>query len=117
MLKQLLTTITIFLLSTNSFFSQRNIKDTVPYYRYYTRSSALLLVNSGANSPSFYQVNLGYSIYPQDVILIKAIEYENGCPIGIPHSQFYDDDRENYSEIIREYDIGAVYQRFLWRGL
>lgn len=97
--------------------AQQNKKPGAPYYRFYIGSSAFVLGNLGADPPSFYQLNFGYRLTPKDVISLEAITWKYDAPLGIPYGPSYGDKSENYPGSIREYGVGAVYQRFLWKDL
>lgn len=105
------------LLLSIAIFGQQNKKDTVTYYRFYVGSSALVLFNFFPDPISFYELNLGYRITPKDVISIEAITWKIYAPMGIPYGPSFENKSERYPGKIREYGIGIVYQRFLWKGL
>ena len=87
------------------------------YRRFYVGSSAFMLWNFAVDPPSFYQLNFGYRITPRDVISIEAITWRYSAPLGIPYGASYGSKSEDYPGTIREYGMGVVYQRFLWKNL
>ena len=117
MLRKSIQLIAISFLSIGALFAQQTLKDSTNYYKCYVGSSAFVLGNLAPNPPSFYQVNFGYRITPKDVISLEAITWKYEAPLGIPYGSSFGDTSENYPGSIREYGIGAVYQRFLWKGL
>ncbi|HAM98997.1 MAG TPA: hypothetical protein DCQ26_10350 [Marinilabiliales bacterium] len=117
MIRKVVQTVILGFLSVGTLFSQQNTKTTDTYYRCFAGSSAFLLGNLSSNSPSFYQLNFGYRITSKDVVSLEAITWKFDAPLGIPYGPSYGDESENYPGSIREYGIGVVYQRFLWKGL
>lgn len=85
--------------------------------RCYIGSSAFMLVSLTPASASFYQLNFGYWLSFRDVISLEAITWKYDAPLGIPYGPSMGDSSEKYPGSIREYGVGIVYQRFLWKGL
>jgi hypothetical protein len=117
LLRKAIYVITIGILNIGILFAQQNSKGSSADYKNYVGSSAFVLGNFAPNPPSFYQINFGYWFTPKDVISIEAITWKYDAPLGIPYGSSYGDESENYPGSIREYGIGVVYQRFLWKGL
>ncbi len=116
----LLKTILIFMigfLSLGTLFAQPPSKDASPSSKCFVGSSAFVLGNLAPDPPSFYQLNIGYRITPKDVISLEAITWTYKAPLGIPYGSSWGDKSEDYPGSIREYGLGIVYQRFLWKGL
>jgi hypothetical protein len=110
--------IAIIFLCVGTLLGQQDNSETNPYYKkWYVGSSAFMLGNFAPDPPSFYQLNFGYRVTPKDVISLEAITWKNSAPIGIPYGSSFGEDSENYPGSIREYGIGVVYQRFIWKGL
>ncbi len=120
MLHKLFPIIIAGLLSTGTLLGQQdNVKWNFwnPEYKCYVGSSAILVANLLPNPPSYYQLNFGYWITPKDVISLEAITWKYPAHTGIPYGSSFDDESEEYPGSIREYGVGVVYQRFLWKGL
>jgi hypothetical protein len=115
MLRNAIHIIAIVFLCAGTLFGQQN--NSNPYYKWYVGSSAFMLGNFAPDPPSFYQLNFGYRVTPKDVVSLEAITWKNNAPIGIPYGSSFGEDSEKYPGSIREYGIGVVYQRFLWKGL
>jgi hypothetical protein len=117
MLRKLILISFIVCSTFGSLFGQQNSKDSTEYKKFFIGSSAFVLANLAPNPPSFYQLNFGYRITEKDVISLEAITWTVDRPTGIPYGSSYTDKSEDYAGSIREYGIGIVYQRFLWKGL
>jgi len=86
--------------------------------KWHAGSSLFMLGNLLPESPSFYQVNVGYWITPRDVLSIEAITWKYNAPLGVPlGSSSFESDEVKYPGSIREWGIGVAYQRFLWKDL
>lgn len=99
-------------------FSQKKEQDST-YRKFYVGSSAFIFANlntSDPNAPDFAQLNFGYSITPKNVISIEAKTWKYAWPLGIPYGKYQTDSTEKYPGYSREFGIGIVYQRFLWKG-
>jgi hypothetical protein len=68
-------------------------------------------------APKFIQLNAGYRIRPKDVISIEAKTWEYSWPLGIPYGKSFEAPEEKYPGHVKEFGIGIVYQRFLWKGV
>jgi len=117
MLLKLFPQLIIGLLCIGSVAAQQNKNDSTRYYECYVGTSAFLLGNLSPNSPSFYQLNVGYRITPKDVVSLELITWKYSAPLGIPYGPSFGDKANNYPGNVREYGVGVVYQRFLWKGL
>ena len=104
------------IVSLGSAFGQLSSNDPL-YHRCFIGTSAFVLGNLAPDPPSFYQLNFGYRITPKDVLSIEAITWRYDAPLGIPYGPSFDAKSEKYPGSIREYGIGLVYQRFLWKNL
>ena len=83
-------------------------------------SSAFILMNlntNDPNAPDFVQLNFGYRITPKDVFSIEAKTWKYAWPLGIPWGKSRTATEEKYPGYIRDFGIGLVYQRFLWKGV
>lgn len=107
----------LILLTTQSLSAQQKQEADSHFYRYYVGSSVFMVANLFPNSNYFYQLNFGYRITPKDVISLEAITWRFSSPNGIPYGSSYGDEVYDYPGSVREYGIGVVYQRFLWKGL
>ena len=99
-------------------FSQKTEQDST-YRKFYVGSSAFIFMNLNTNDPNppdFYQLNFGYRISPKSVISVEAKTWKYAWPLGIPYGDSKTDPEEKYPGYAREFGIGIVYQRFLWKG-
>ncbi len=99
-------------------FSQKTEQDST-YRKFYVGSSLFMLGNlipDDPNAPDFVQLNFGYRITPKDVISIEAKTWKYAWPLGIPYGDSRTAPAEKYPGYAREFGIGIVYQRFLWKG-
>jgi hypothetical protein len=85
--------------------------------RHFLGSSAFMAANLFPDPPSFYQLSYGFRLTPRDVLVVEAITWTYGAPLGIPYWASADAPDRDYPGSIREYGIGLAYQRFLWRDL
>jgi hypothetical protein len=109
--------ITIGFLSAGTLLAQQQPEDSSAFYRCFVGSTAFMLGNLASDPPSLYQLNIGYRITPKDVISLEAITWKYHAPLGIPYGSSWGEKSEDYPGSIREYGIGVVYQRFIWKGL
>jgi hypothetical protein len=117
MKKITLTTLMIVMCITLA-FSQKAEQD-LTYRKFYVGSSAFILLNlntADPNAPDFGQLNFGYRISPKDVISLEAKTWKYAWPLGIPWGDSKTAPEEKYPGYAREFGIGIVYQRFLWKG-
>jgi hypothetical protein len=99
-------------------YSQKTEQDSTSR-KFYVGSSAFILFNlntSDPNAPDFGQLNFGYRISPKDVISLEAKTWKYAWPLGIPFGDSRTAPEEKYPGYAREFGIGIVYQRFLWKG-
>ena len=99
-------------------FSQKTEQDST-YRKFYVGSSAFIFMNLNTNDPNppdFYQLNFGYRISPKSVLSVEAKTWKYAWPLGIPYGDSKTDPEEKYPGYAREFGIGIVYQRFLWKG-
>lgn len=99
----------------SSLYGQKAKTDTT-YKKYFIGTSGFMLFNLLPNPPSFYQLNIGYRITKKDVVSIELKTWTYKHPLGIPYGDDFMTDENEYPGFIREYGIGFVYQRFLWKG-
>lgn len=87
--------------------------------RYWVGTSMFVLANlvPFEHPPYFGQLNAGYRLTARDRISIEAITWRYYHPLGIPWGDSYESDEHAYPGDVREYGVGAAYQRFLWKGL
>lgn len=87
--------------------------------RYFIGSTFFMLGNfipDDPNPPDFVQLNFGYRITPKDVVSIEAKTWKYAWPLGISYGESYQAPEEKYPGYIRDFGVGLVYQRFLWKG-
>ena len=97
-------------------YSQKTEQDST-YRKFYIGSTFTMLGNFVPGpAPKFVQLNAGYRITPKDVISIEAKTWEYSWPLGIPYGKFFEAPEEKYPGHVKEFGIGIVYQRFLWKG-
>lgn len=114
MRRRIAQAIGIGVLSAGALFGQPGGKGALTY-PCFVGSSAFILANLAPDPPSFYQLNFWYRVTPQDVISLEVITWKFDAPLGIPYGSSFGDESEEYPGSIREYVIGVVYQRFLWK--
>lgn len=85
--------------------------------RHVLSNSAFMFADLLPGSPSFYQLNYGYQLTPEDVLFVEAITWTYSAPLGIPYWASSDAPDRSYPGSVREYGVGLAYQRYLWRGL
>jgi hypothetical protein len=93
--------------------------DSVPTPRFWIGSSAFMLFNLipvENNPPHFAQLNLGLRLSPRDAVSLELNTWRYAWPLGIPWGEDFEAEGEEYPGYIRDFGIGLVYQRFLWRG-
>lgn len=115
-MKSLCTLIILFMM-THGCVSAQNKTQEDSYKKYFIGSSLFVLANFTADSPDFYQINLGTRLTPKDVVMLELITWKYRWPLGIPWGPSFDHPDEEYPGYIREFGIGAAYQRFIWKGL
>jgi hypothetical protein len=97
-------------------FSQKTEQDST-YRKFYVGSTFTMLGNLiPSNAPDFVQLNVGYHITPKNIISIEAKTWKYAWPLGIPYGKSFEAPEEKYPGYAREFGIGIVYQRFLWKG-
>ena len=120
-LNRLIITLIIIGYSTFVFAQSSDVNDSMHYKKYYVSTSYLCFTNwIGAENLSMYELFVGYRITPKDLIGIKVVTWQLWQPLGIPLSNpalLSDSQEEWYPGRLREYGIGARYQRFIWNGL
>jgi hypothetical protein len=77
-------------------------------------SSAFMLANFSKDSPDYYQLDLGYKLNSQEVILLHATTWKYDAPLGIPYGASFGSAAEKYPGYVRAHGIGMGYQRFVW---
>jgi hypothetical protein len=85
--------------------------------RHFVGSSLFMLGNLLSESPEFVQLNYGYRLTPRDALSVEVVTWRYYAPLGIPYGPSYESSDEKYPGSVREFGIGAAYQRTLWRGL
>jgi hypothetical protein len=126
--KNLLAFAGMLLITSSSAFGRKSI-DTIPesqttkqqcmQRRYFIGSSFFMLGNlipDDPNPPDFVQLNFGYRITPEDVISIEAKTWKYAWPLGIAYGKSFQAPEEKFPGYIRDFGVGLVYQRFLWKG-
>ena len=117
-MKKITLTLLMIVLCITLAFSQKTEHDST-YRKFYVGSSAFIFMNLNTNDPNppdFIQLNFGYRINPKSVISIEAKTWKYAWPLGIPYGDSKTDPEEKYPGYAREFGIGIVYQRFLWKG-
>jgi hypothetical protein len=87
--------------------------------KFFVGSTLWLLGNfipDDPNPPDFVQLNFGYRITPKDVVSLEAKTWKYALPLGIPYGDSWQKPEERYPGYTRDFGIGLVYQRFLWKG-
>lgn len=90
-------------------------KEEQAYTRFVGTSGFILLnlIPNQKNPPNFFQLNGGIKLTPKDVLSLEAITWKFNTPIGIAKSG---NTKEQYPGYVREFGLGAAYQRYFWRG-
>ena len=117
MKKIALTSLIIVICITITFGQKTKLDST--YRKFYVGSSAFIFMNlntNDPNAPDFAQLNFGYRITPKDVVSVEAKSWKYAWPLGIPWGDSKTATVEKYPGYAREFGIGLVYQRFLWKG-
>lgn len=118
MRKQIVLSTTAIFLAVSSLYGQSTKQDST-YRKFYVGSTFFILGNlipDDPNAPDFIQLNFGYRITPKDVISVEAKTWKYAWPLGIPWGDSRIAPEEKYPGYAREFGIGIVYQRFLWKG-
>lgn len=98
---------------TDSIFT--NFESETQIRRHSIGSSFFLLGNLDTEEPPLYfQLNYGYHLSSEDVIVVEAITWAYYRPLGI---QYWDSYEESYPGKIRSFGVGVGYQHFYWKGL
>ena len=105
------------LMSVAALQAQESPAPDNPKYRRYVGSTTLMVANFLPDPPSLFQLNAGYWLSSKDVISLEVITWTYHAPLGIPYGPTWGNEAEDYPGSIREYGIGVVYQRFLWKRL
>ena len=116
MIQRIFTMLLVYCLGIYPALGQKAKTDST-YRSFFVGSSAFMLGNFLPEPPSFYQLNVGYRITPKDVVSIEAITWRYSAPLGIPWGSSFGEGSEAYPGSIREFGVGLVYQRFLWKNL
>ena len=118
MLRKAFPIIVAGVLSTGILLGQQNDSFWNPYYKCHIGTTAFMLGNLFPDPPSLVQLNFGYWVTDKDVVSLEAITWKYHAPLGIPYgSSSFGEESEDYPGSIREYGVGVVYQRFLWKGM
>lgn len=87
-------------------------------HSFFVRSTYLSFTNWIGENIDMYELHFGYRITSRDIIGVKAATWKLFEPMGI---QMWDPNlmkkKEWFTGRIREYGVGPVYQRMLWKGL
>jgi hypothetical protein len=86
-------------------------------YPYFVSSSLFMLFNLFLEEPSFYQLNGGWRIDPDNALIVEAITWRYSEPLGIPYGKYWAAGEHPYPGRIRDYGVGLAYQHFWWRGM
>ena len=117
-MKKITLTSLIIVMCTTLTFSQKTEQDSTSR-KFFIGSTLFMLGNfipDDPNKPDFVQLNFGYRITPKDVISLEAKTWKYAWPLGIPLGDSRTAPEEKYPGYSREFGIGIVYQRFLWKG-
>lgn len=117
-MKKITLTSLIIVMCMSLTYGQKTKQDST-YRKFYVGSSAWIFYNlntSEPDPPDFVQLNFGYRITPKNVISIEAKTWRYAWPLGIPYGDSKTAPEERYPGYAREFGIGIVYQRFLWKG-
>ena len=117
-MKKVTLTSLIMVMCLSLAYSQKTKQDS-PSRKFYVGSTAFMLLNLNINdpdAPNFYQLNFGYQMTPKDVFSVELKTYRYATPLGIPWGDAKKATEEKYPGYAREFGIGLVYQRFLWKG-
>lgn len=118
MQKRIISLALILVLAVSTVCGQKAVQDST-YRRSFIGSSFFILGNflpDDPNPPDFVQLNFGYRITPKDVISLEAKTWRYAWPLGIPYGKSFEAPEEKYPGYIRDFGVGLVYQRFLWKG-
>lgn len=113
---KLILLLVLLAIALNPIYGQEKAQDTT-YKKYFIGSTAFMLANLLPNPPLFYQLNFGHRITKKDVVFIEFKTWTYRHPLGIPYGDSFESPTLEYPGYIREYGVGFVYQRFLWKGL
>jgi hypothetical protein len=116
---KLFLSLLVFAMAVTNVYSQTQVQDST-YKKFFIGSTFLVLGNfipDDPNRPDFVQLNVGYRLTPKDVISIEAKTWKYAWPLGIPYGDSFQAPEEKYPGYIRDFGIGLVYQRFLWKGI
>ncbi|HLN73596.1 MAG TPA: hypothetical protein VK205_09895 [Prolixibacteraceae bacterium] len=119
MQKQIVLLASILVLAVSTVSGQKAAQDST-YRKFFIGSSFFILGNfipDDPNPPDFIQLNFGYRISPKDAISLEAKTWRYAWPLGIPYGKSFEAPEEKYPGYIRDFGIGLVYQRFLWKGI
>ncbi len=75
-------------------------------------ASLFMLSNFFPESADYYLLTYGYQFTKKDRVFVEFNTWKYPEPIGT-----YGNSKEEYPGYVREYGIGAGYQRFHWKGL
>lgn len=89
---------------------------TFPERRHFIGSSAFMVFNLLPNPPGFYQLNAGRWLTHKDVVSVEAKTWSYQFPLGIPYGDDFENPAYEYPGKARGIGMGAVYQRFIWKG-
>jgi len=92
-------------------------KNEEDFRKYFIGSSLFSVGNLFPDPPQFYQLNFGYWLSKKDAIVVEAITWKYGYPLGIPYGPDFDSPEEAYPGYIRGFGLGIDYQRFHWKKL
>ncbi len=85
---------------------------------HFVSTSAFMLFNLLPDPPSFFQLNYGFRPTDVDTIIVEAMTWTYGAPLGIPlFGGDYGDSVHDYPGRVRSAGVGLAYQRYLWRGI
>jgi hypothetical protein len=113
LITNLILVCTTFVVGNHALLAQQDAS----FRRHFIGSSLFVLANFLPDPPSFYQLNYGYRLTPEDVISIEAITWTYHAPLGIPYGPSHDSPQASYPGSIRGVGLGLAYQRFLWKNL
>lgn len=100
--------------------SQVEVASTAPAapHRFFVSSPYLSFTNWIGEDVGMYELHAGWRLTDRDRVGVKAVTWKLNKPLGIPAwDPALFEKTEYYPGRVREYGVGAFYQRMLWKGL
>jgi hypothetical protein len=96
----------------------QHIQEDSAFNRHFIGSTLFMLENlSSVSRPEFVQLNFGYRLTGQDLVMLELKTWKYEWPLGIPYGPSFRSPAEAFPGHVREYGFACAYQRFLWKGL